>query len=58
MRPPYQISRKSVEWEQRWYMRTYGWTGGRTKNLTPLQSKTELLWRFNFAENNKIYLGI
>ena len=31
---------------------------GRTNNLTPVQSKRALVWRFNVVGNNTTYLGL
>jgi len=41
----YQISRKCVQWEPRWYMRT----DGRLYSLITFHSKGVLSWRFNFT---------
>jgi len=39
-RPPYEISRKSVQWEPHWYVRTDRWTNGheeRNSRFSPLR---------------------
>jgi len=63
--PKYQISRKFAPWESRWYMKTGGWTDGRTMRIRKCAYKllqpaelTNKMQPCNYIYYSKIYWSL